>query len=121
MRQAFTTLIFIATAAIAFTGCVVVHDEPPVVNHPPHVDVHYEYWTGARNVEVDGEIYNDGPGFATSVELEFRFYNEFGEWVDTQYRSYHTDLHPGHSMAFFADFRYSYIYEIEVSVAGVGF
>lgn len=121
MRRLFTIILIILSAS-AFTGCVVVHDEPPVVvAQPPHVDVAYDFWTGSRSVEVDGEIFNDGPGFAQTVELEFRFFNKYGDWVDTDYRTFHLDLPPGHSANFYADFGYWNIYDVDVRVAGVSF
>ncbi|MFT5513118.1 MAG: hypothetical protein ACI8SE_001518, partial [Bacteroidia bacterium] len=46
-----TVLIVLFT----FNGC---SDEVPVQGGNPKASVAFDFWAGARNVEVDGEIFN---------------------------------------------------------------
>lgn len=120
MRQRFTIFAALILLVTVFTGCA---DEKPrvVVAEPPQIEVSYNFWTGARHVEVDGEIINDGPGYAAEVELEFQFFDRYGDWVQTEYRSFIVELPQKHSTGFFADFGFTGIHDIDVRVAGVSF
>lgn len=113
MRQLF--LPFISFLIIlGFNGCadevIIVHDDPP------RASVVFDFWAGARNVEVDGEIFNDGRSYIESVEVEILMYDEFGQYISSVFQTFFVDMPSQSSYVFATDIRQSYVYDVDVVI-----
>jgi hypothetical protein len=85
----------------------------------PKASVTFDFWAGARNVEVDGEIFNDGRTFIESVELEILLYDEFDHYINSTFQTFWVNLEPQQSFLFATDLRESDVYTVEVVIHNV--
>jgi len=91
-------------------------DEVIIVESVPAASVSWDFWAGARNVEIDGEIFNDGNTFISEVELEVRMFDEYGYLISTAFQSFAVNLEVGRVRNFVMDIREDYVYNIDIRV-----
>ncbi|MBO6514961.1 MAG: hypothetical protein JJ975_00235 [Bacteroidia bacterium] len=109
MRQ---ILLPLATLfVLVFTGC---SDDLDINAGVPEASISYDFWAGARNVEVDGEIFNDGNVHIESVELEIAMYDEYGHYINSVFQTLWVDLRPQDSFVFATDVREVGVFDVEV-------
>ena len=114
MRQIFLPITTVLLILFTFNGC---SDDIEVQGNNPRASVVYDFWAGARNVEVDGEIFNDGNTFIEYVEVEIAMYDEFGQYTKSVFQSFSVDLRPQDSFIFSTDFRAFDVYDVEVTIS----
>ena len=104
-----TVLIFMLT----FNGC----SETIIIdNGIPVASVQYDFWAGARNVEVDGDIFNDGSTFINAVEIEIALFDEFGHYISSVFQTFQVNLHPRDIFGFSTDIRERNVFDVEVTI-----
>jgi hypothetical protein len=113
MRQLFLpiTLLFVFIGGLS--SCV---DDVIVVDSNPHASVSWDFWAGARNVEVDGEIFNEGNSFIQVVELEIEMFDDYGDYISTVYKEFVVNLDQGRSTTFAIDVRERHVFTVDVRV-----
>ncbi|MBI1308009.1 MAG: hypothetical protein GC181_15500 [Bacteroidetes bacterium] len=116
MRRLLLPLFMMTFTLFGINGCV---EEVIVVPQNPVANVSYDFWAGARNVEVDGEIYNDGNTFIRNVELEIRMYDEYNYYISSVFTEFVVNLNPGQYTSFSLDVRERYVYNVEVFVNSI--
>lgn len=114
MRQILLPFMTVLIVFFTFNGC---SDEVPVQSGDPQASVVFDFWAGARNVEVDGEIFNDGNTHINQIEIEIALYDEFGQYIKSAYQSFSVDLRPRDSFIFSTDLREFDIYDVDVFIA----
>jgi len=114
MRRILTFILVLGLMSTAFQSCV--YEEPIIVVSTPDADVFFDFWAGPRNVEIDGEIINDGNTFIRSVELEIRLFDDFGRLISSDLITVDVFLDPRESSFFSFDFRERYVFDVEVIV-----
>lgn len=116
MRQLILPFIALFTLLIFQNGCV---QEVIIVEPTPLASVTWDYWAGARNVEVDGEIFNDGNTFIRAVELEFRMYDEYGYYINSVFHEFIVNLDPQRISTYSMDISARYVYSVDVVVSRI--
>jgi hypothetical protein len=114
MRQILLPFMTVLAVLFTFNGC---SDEVPVQGGSPLASVVFDFWAGARTVEVDGEIFNDGSTHINQVEIEIALYDEFGQYINSTYQSFSVDLRPRDSFVFSTDIRENAVYDVEVLIS----
>ena len=105
---------------MVFTSCV--YEEPVIITANPQVAVNYDYWTGARHVEIDGSVYNNGNVEVRSVNIEFVLLDEFGRAISSSWHRYRVDIIPGQEFFFSIDIGEYAVYDVRLGrVEAVGY
>lgn len=113
MRQIFLPILTVVLAIFVLNGCT---DDVVIVSNDARASVMFDFWAGARNVEVDGEIFNDGNTHIEHVELEIMFYDQYGNYMHSVFQTFVLDLHPVESFVFATDVRQSGVYDVDVII-----
>jgi hypothetical protein len=113
-------LLFLLAGAMTASLNSCVYEETVVVHSAiPQADVFFDFWAGARNVELDGEIFNDGQTFIKAVELEISFFDEFGVLMGRDFVTIDVFIHPRQSSTFALDFSRRYVFDIDVRIVDI--
>jgi hypothetical protein len=100
---------------IAFNGCY--YDEVVIVNEgPPRASVTYDFWAGARNVEIDGELFNDGNVFINEAEIEVLLFDIYGEFISSYFYTFHVDLRSRDFTPFEIDISQRGVFDVDVRI-----
>ena len=113
MRQIllpFAALFFILFGLNGCTETIIIN------NGIPEASVEWDFWAGARSVEVDGEIYNDGNTYIESVELEVLMYDERGHYITSIFQTFGVGMSRYDSFIFSLDIREREVYDVEVRI-----
>lgn len=95
------------------TGCV---QETIIVAPSPAASVVWDFWAGARHVEVDGEVFNDGNTFIRGVELEVRMFDDHGHFISSVFHNINVNLDPQRVAGFSLDIEERYVFDVEVRI-----
>lgn len=118
MRQKLLLLSTLFITLFAFNGCY--YEETIIIEDPtPRASVVFDFWSGARTVEVDGEIYNDGNVYIQSVDIEVFMYDEFGYLLSSYIETIYVGLHPRAFFTFQMDFFERHVYDVDVAIRGI--
>jgi len=102
MKSKFLLIAMLALgSSMILTSCV--YEEPVVVTAQPRVAVNYDFWTGARHVEIDGSVFNSGNVEVGSVNIEFILVDEFGYAISSSWHRYRVNILPGQEFFFSID------------------
>lgn len=105
---------------MVFTSCV--YEEPVVITANPRVAVSYDYWTGARHVEIDGSVFNNGNVEVETVNIEFLLLDEFGDVISSSWHRYRVRILPGQEFFFSIDIGEFGVYDVRLGrVETVGY
>ena len=110
------TIILLASSSFLFNSCV---DDRPFIEPHPAASVSFDFWAGARNIEVDGEIINEGNTFIHRVELEVQLFDEFNRYVRSVFLMQVVNLDPNQFVPFALDVRERDIYDVDVFVVSI--
>jgi hypothetical protein len=113
MRQILLPIMTVLTMLLLSNGC---SDETEIQGNDPRASVAFDFWAGARNVEVDGEIFNDGNTYIEHIEIEILLYDEVGQYINSAYQSFAVDLRPQDSFIFTSDLHEYEIYDVDVLI-----
>jgi len=98
---------------LGLSGC---GDDIDVRNGIPQASVTFDFCAGARNVEIDGEVFNDGRSHISEVDLEILLYDEFGNFMNSSFQTFYVDLLPGESFFFATDLRERNVFDVDVVI-----
>jgi hypothetical protein len=104
--------LLILGSSMVFTSCV--YEETVVITGNPRVAIDFDYWTGARHVEIDGSVFNNGNLNVRSVNIEFILLDEFGDMISSSWHRYRVDIHPGQEFFFVIDIGEYYVYDVHL-------
>ncbi len=116
MRQVLLPIAILLVITLGLNSC---SDDIVINNGIPTASVSYDFWAGARNVEVDGEIFNDGSTFIESVELEIVMYDEFGYYLNSVFQTFWVEMEPQRSFLFSTDLREPAVYDVDVIIHNI--
>lgn len=116
MRQLLLPFTLLTLVVFGLNSCA---DDVVIIHDTPQASVSFDFWAGARNVEVDGEIFNDGNTFIESVELEIILYDEYGRYINSAFQTFWVDMGPLESFLFSTDLRESQVYDVEVVIHSI--
>ncbi|MCB9262425.1 MAG: hypothetical protein H6607_08635 [Flavobacteriales bacterium] len=111
MRRFFYSFIIASLSILSLNGCV---EDDFYVYDPPQAVVQYDFWAGARTVEVDGDIINDGNTFISSAEIEIMLYDEYGYYISSVFQTFNVNLYPRDRFSFSTDIQERGVYDVDV-------
>lgn len=118
MKRTATLLLMALSFGFLLQSCV--YEETVVVAPAqPDADVFYDFWAGPRFVEIDGEIFNDGNTFITSVQLEVVTYDDMGFVITRDLMMVDVFLNPREVTGFTLDLPVRYVFDVDVRVRDI--
>lgn len=121
MKSKFVLIALITLGgSLLFSSCT--YDDPVVVTAQPSVAISYDFWTGARHVEIDGSVLNNGNVEVQTVNIEFILVDEFGYAISSSWHRYRVNILPGQAFFFSIDIGEFAVYDVRLGrVEAVGF
>lgn len=91
-------------------------EEAPQAQPKRTAEMNYSFYTGIRNVEVEGEIINRGNVYLNGTQIRFLLYDHNGYLIRTYFNDFKVDNYPGEGTYFYTMFSEPGVSEVKAEI-----